>query len=221
MAAAVVNRRRNQLARLRGPARPRRLERCWCSSARNESRRLQPHRGAFPSPDTCATTFSASWHPLWVGGRCPLRARRRARRPRALVMLNTDHPTATLSPEWRVGRPASLYRANVAELGPSGQVAALSGPSLQNADLAFGVAPRGPEPLVLARAPARAEAYRRLGGRKGGAVRFTGNVLCLDPCDFATAYFCLWAFGTFLGSLRGCCTPAWAPTWQSRVHYPM
>src|SRR6187455_1384464 len=113
--------------------------------------------------------FSA-WHPLWVGGAAHAELGEELAQ-RGLEYLNTDYPTATLTPE---GDATFLLRstdANVAELGEEwrGAVESFS----PNADLAFGVLgtelwSREGMQLVL-------RTYRRLGRR--GAVEFVGDVL--------------------------------------------
>jgi phytoene dehydrogenase-like protein len=113
--------------------------------------------------------FSA-WHPLWVGGAAhaelgdDLAAR-------GLEYLNTDHPTATLTPDGDATFLLRSMEANVAELGPEWAGAVES--FFPNADLAFGVL--GTELWSRDGLRLALRAYRRL-GRKG-AVEFTGNVL--------------------------------------------
>jgi phytoene dehydrogenase-like protein len=113
--------------------------------------------------------FSA-WHPLWVGGAAhaelgdDLAAR-------GLEYLNTDHPTATLTPDGEATFLLRSTEANVAELGPEWAGAVES--FFPNADLAFGVL--GTELWSRDGLRLALRAYRRL-GRKG-AVEFTGNVL--------------------------------------------
>jgi len=113
--------------------------------------------------------FSA-WHPLWVGGAAhaelgdDLAAR-------GLEYLNTDHPTATLTPDGEATFLLRSTEANVAELGPEWAGAVES--FFPNADLAFGVL--GTELWSRDGLRLALRAYRRLGPR--GAVEFTGNVL--------------------------------------------
>ena len=113
--------------------------------------------------------FSA-WHPLWVGGAAhaelgdDLAAR-------GLEYLNTDHPTATLTPDGEATFLLRSTEANVAELGPEWAGAVES--FFPNADLAFGVL--GTELWSRDGLRLALRAYRRLGRR--GAVEFTGNVL--------------------------------------------
>jgi phytoene dehydrogenase-like protein len=113
--------------------------------------------------------FSA-WHPLWVGGAAHAELGEELA-ARGLEYLNTDHPTATLTP---AGEATFLLRsteANVAELGPEWAGAVES--FFPNADLAFGVL--GTELWSRDGLKLGLKAYRRF-GRKG-AVEFTGNVL--------------------------------------------
>ena len=124
--------------------------------------------------------FSA-WHPLWVGGAAHAELADELAQ-RGLEYLNTDHPTATLTPE---GEAAFLLRsteANVAELGEEWRGAVES--FLPNADLAFGVL--GTELWSRDGLKLGMRAYRRL-GRKG-AVEFTGNVLASSR-DWLTQTF--------------------------------
>ena len=113
--------------------------------------------------------FSA-WHPLWVGGAAhaelgdDLAAR-------GLEYLNTDHPTATLTPDGEATFLLRSTEANVAELGP--EWAGVVESFFPNADLAFGVL--GTELWSRDGLRLALRAYRRLGPR--GAVEFTGNVL--------------------------------------------
>jgi phytoene dehydrogenase-like protein len=124
--------------------------------------------------------FSA-WHPLWVGGAAhaelgdDLAAR-------GLEYLNTDYPTATLTPD---GEATFLLRstdANAAELGEEWRGAVDS--FFPNADLAFGVL--GTELWSREGLKLGLKAYRRL-GRKG-SVEFTGNVLASSR-DWLTETF--------------------------------
>jgi phytoene dehydrogenase-like protein len=113
--------------------------------------------------------FSA-WHPLWVGGAAHAELGEELAQ-RGLEYLNTDYPTATLTPE---GEATFLLRstdANVAELGEEWRGAVES--FLPNADLAFGVL--GTELWSREGMRLGLRTYRRLGRR--GAVEFTGDVL--------------------------------------------
>jgi phytoene dehydrogenase-like protein len=124
--------------------------------------------------------FSA-WHPLWVGGAAhaelgdDLAAR-------GLEYLNTDYPTATLTP---AGEATFLLRstdANAAELGEEWRGAVDS--FFPNADLAFGVL--GTELWSREGLKLGLKTYRRL-GRKG-SLEFTGNVLASSR-DWLTETF--------------------------------
>ena len=113
--------------------------------------------------------FSA-WHPLWVGGAAHAELGEELVQ-RGLEYLNTDHPTATLTPD---GEATFLFRstdANVGELGDEWQGAVES--FLPNADLAFGVL--GTELWSKDGLALGLKAYNRLGRR--GLAEFTGNVL--------------------------------------------
>ena len=79
--------------------------------------------------------FSA-WHPLWVGGAAHAELADELAQ-RGLEYLNTDHPTATLTPEGEATFLLRSTEANVAELGEEWRGAVES--FLPNADLAFGV----------------------------------------------------------------------------------
>jgi phytoene dehydrogenase-like protein len=120
--------------------------------------------------------FSA-WHPLWVGGAAHAELGDELA-ARGLEYLNTDYPTATLSPD---GEAAFLLRSAEANVGELDRHAPGDGDAwrrlldgfLPNADLAFGVLGTelwSGDGLALA-----LKAYRRLGRR--GLVEFTGNVL--------------------------------------------
>jgi phytoene dehydrogenase-like protein len=113
--------------------------------------------------------FSA-WHPLWVGGAAHA-ALGDDLAARGLEYLNTDHPTATLTPDGEATFLLRSTEANVAELGPEWAGAVES--FFPNADLAFGVL--GTELWSRDGLRLALRAYRRLGRR--GAVEFTGNVL--------------------------------------------
>ena len=124
--------------------------------------------------------FSA-WHPLWVGGAAHAELGDELA-ARGLEYLNTDHPTATLSPD---GEAAFLLRsteANVAELGPEWPGAVES--FFPNADLAFGVL--GTELWSRDGIKLGMKAFRRLG--RTGAAEFTGNVLASSR-DWLTQTF--------------------------------
>src|SRR4051812_11791803 len=113
--------------------------------------------------------FSA-WHPLWVGGAAHAELGDELG-VRGLEYLNTDHPTATLTPDGEATFLLRSTEANVTELGPEWADAVES--FFPNADLAFGVL--GTELWSRDGLKLGLKAYRRL-GRKG-AVEFTGNVL--------------------------------------------
>jgi phytoene dehydrogenase-like protein len=124
--------------------------------------------------------FSA-WHPLWVGGAAHAELGDELA-ARGLEYLNTDHPTATLSPD---GEATFLLRstdANTAELGEEWRGAVDS--FLPNADLAFGVL--GTELWSREGLKLGLKAYRRLG--RQGAAEFTGNVLASSR-DWLTQTF--------------------------------
>ena len=124
--------------------------------------------------------FSA-WHPLWVGGAAHAELGEELAR-RGLEYLNTDHPTATLTPD---GEATFLLRstdANVAELGEEWRGAVES--FLPNADLAFGVL--GTELWSREGMKLGLRTYRRLGRR--GAVEFVGDVLASSR-DWLTQTF--------------------------------
>jgi phytoene dehydrogenase-like protein len=125
-------------------------------------------------------TFSA-WHPLWVGGAANAELGADLAE-RGLEYLNTDYPTATLTPD---GDATFLLRstdANVVELGEEWRGAVES--FFPNADLAFGVL--GTELWSRDGLKLGLKAYRRLG--RTGAVEFTGNVLASSR-DWLTQTF--------------------------------
>jgi len=124
--------------------------------------------------------FSA-WHPLWVGGAAHAELADELAQ-RGLEYLNTDYPTATLTPEGEATFLLRSTEANVAELGEEWRGAVES--FLPNADLAFGVL--GTELWSRDGLKLGMRAYRRL-GRKG-AVEFTGNVLASSR-DWLTETF--------------------------------
>ncbi|HEX3686267.1 MAG TPA: NAD(P)/FAD-dependent oxidoreductase [Gaiellaceae bacterium] len=124
--------------------------------------------------------FSA-WHPLWVGGAAHAELGNELAQ-RGLEYLNTDYPTATLTPE---GEATFLLRstdANAAELGEDWRGAVES--FLPNADLAFGVL--GTELWSREGMRLGLRTYRRLGRR--GAVEFAGDVLASSR-DWLTQTF--------------------------------
>jgi len=124
--------------------------------------------------------FSA-WHPLWVGGAAHAELGEELV-SRGLEYLNTDHPTATLTP---TGEATFLLRsteANVPELGEEWRGAVES--FLPNADLAFGVL--GTELWSREGMKLGLRTYRRLGRR--GAVEFMGDVLASSR-DWLTKTF--------------------------------
>ena len=124
--------------------------------------------------------FSA-WHPLWVGGPVhPQLADDLARH--GLEYLNTDLPTATITPD---GESAFLLRTadgNAAELGPEwhGMLASF----FPNADLAFGVL--GTELWSRHGARLALKAVHRLG--RNGARDFAGELL-VSARDWLEATF--------------------------------
>src|SRR5262249_5681975 len=101
---------------------------------------------------------------------------------RGLEYLNTDYPTATLTPGGEATFLLRTTEANVSELRPEWAGAVES--FVPNADLAFGVL--GTELWSRDGFKLAAKAYRRL-GRKG-AVEFTGNVLASSR-DWLTETF--------------------------------
>ena len=124
--------------------------------------------------------FSA-WHPLWVGGAAHAELGEELV-SRGLEYLNTDHPTATLTP---TGEATFLLRsteANVPELGEEWRGAVES--FLPNADLAFGVL--GTELWSREGMKLGLRTYRRLGRR--GSVEFMGDVLASSR-DWLTKTF--------------------------------
>jgi len=131
--------------------------------------------------------FSA-WHPLWLGGAAHAELGEELA-ARGLEYLNTDYPTATLSPD---GKAAFLLRsadANAEELDrhAAGDGAAWRGMLdgfLTDADLAFGVL--GTELWSTDGLALGLKAYRRLG--RPGLVEFTGNVLASSR-DWLTQTF--------------------------------
>jgi len=124
--------------------------------------------------------FSA-WHPLWVGGAAHAELADELAQ-RGLEYVNTDYPTATMTPEGEATFLLRSTEANVAELGEEWRGAVES--FLPNADLAFGVL--GTELWSRDGLKLGMRAYRRL-GRKG-AVEFTGNVLASSR-DWLTQTF--------------------------------
>src|SRR3954452_19729186 len=144
--------------------------------------------------------FSSAWHPLWVGGAAHAELGDELA-SRGLEYLNTDHPTATLTPDGEATFQLRSTEANVAELGPEWAGAVES--FFPNADLAFGVLSTelwSREGLKLG-----LKAYRRL-GRKG-AVEFTGDVLASSrdwltdtfPAERAHGVLAPWVLHTGLG----------------------
>jgi phytoene dehydrogenase-like protein len=124
--------------------------------------------------------FSA-WHPLWVGGAAHAELGDELAE-RGLEYLNTDHPTATLTPDGEATFLLRSTEANVAELGAEWAGAVES--FFPNADLAFGVL--GTELWSRDGLKLGLKAYRRLGRR--GTVEFTGNVLASSR-DWLTQTF--------------------------------
>src|SRR5262249_50852705 len=121
-------------------------------------------------------TFSA-WHPLWVGGAAHAELGDDLARL-GLEYVNTEYPTASLSPD---GSSAFLLRSTDANAAEFDGYAAGDGDAwrrvldgvLPNADLAFGVL--GTELWSSSGAALAAKALRRLGRR--GALEFAGGVL--------------------------------------------
>jgi phytoene dehydrogenase-like protein len=113
--------------------------------------------------------FSA-WHPLWVGGAAHAELGDELA-ARGLEYLNTEYPSATLTPDGEATFLLRSTEANVSELGEEwrGAVEAF----FPTADLAFGVL--GTELWSKDGLKLGLRAYRRLGRR--GSVEFTGNVL--------------------------------------------
>ena len=146
--------------------------------------------------------FSA-WHPLWVGGAAHAELGDELA-ARGLEYLNTDLPTATAFPD---GGAAFLLRTaegNEQELGP--EWPGVLERFFPNADLAFGVL--GTELWSPAGFGLGAKAVRRLG--RAGAARVLRRGCCSRaatgsrrPSRPSARTAC---------SLRGCCTPASAPT---------
>jgi phytoene dehydrogenase-like protein len=143
--------------------------------------------------------FSA-WHPLWVGGAAHAELGDELAQ-RGLEYLNTEQPTATLTPE---GEATFLLRstdANVAELGEEWRGAVES--FLPNADLAFGVL--GTELWSREGMRLGLRTFRRLGRR--GAVEFVGDVLASSrdwltqtfPSERAHDVLAPWVLHTGLG----------------------
>jgi phytoene dehydrogenase-like protein len=124
--------------------------------------------------------FSA-WHPLWVGGAAHAELGEELAR-RGLEYLNTDHPTATLTPDSEATFLLRSTEANVAELGEEWRGAVES--FLPNADLAFGVL--GTELWSRDGLQLGLRTLRRLGRR--GAVEFVGDVLASSR-DWLTQTF--------------------------------
>ncbi|HSS81288.1 MAG TPA: NAD(P)/FAD-dependent oxidoreductase [Gaiellaceae bacterium] len=143
--------------------------------------------------------FSA-WHPLWVGGAAHAELAGELAQ-RGLEYLNTDYPTATLTPEGEATFLLRSTEANVAELGEEWRGAVES--FLPNADLAFGVL--GTELWSRDGLMLGMRAYRRLGSK--GAVEFTGNVLASSrdwltetfPSERAHGVLAPWVLHTGLG----------------------
>jgi phytoene dehydrogenase-like protein len=124
--------------------------------------------------------FSA-WHPLWVGGAAHAELGDELA-ARGLEYLNTDHPTATLTPDREATFLLRSTEANVSELGPEWAGAVES--FLPNADLAFGVL--GTELWSRSGLSLGAKAYRRLGRRR--LAEFGAEVV-LSSRDWLTTTF--------------------------------
>jgi phytoene dehydrogenase-like protein len=143
--------------------------------------------------------FSA-WHPLWVGGAAHAELADDLAQ-RGLEYLNTDHPTATLTPEGEASFLLRSTEANVAELGEEWLGAVES--FLPNADLAFGVL--GTELWSREGMRLGLRTYRRLG--RGGTVEFVGDVLASSrdwltrtfPSERAHGVLAPWVLHTGLG----------------------
>ena len=143
--------------------------------------------------------FSA-WHPLWVGGAAHAELGDELAQ-RGLEYLNTDLPTATLTPEGEATFLLRSTEANVAELGEEWRGAVES--FLPNADLAFGVL--GTELWSREGMRLGLRTYRRLGRR--GAVEFVGDVLSSSrdwltqtfPSERARGVLAPWVLHTGLG----------------------
>jgi phytoene dehydrogenase-like protein len=143
--------------------------------------------------------FSA-WHPLWVGGAAHAELADDLAR-HGLEYLNTDYPTATLTPEGEATFMLRSTEANVAELGEEWRGAVES--FLPNADLAFGVL--GKELWSREGMRLGLRTYRRLGRR--GAVEFVGDVLASSrdwltqtfPSERAHGVLAPWVLHTGLG----------------------
>jgi phytoene dehydrogenase-like protein len=135
---------------------------------------------ALTEPGYLHDVFSA-WHPLWVGGAAHAELGE-ALAERGLEYLNTDLPTATLTPEGEATFLLRSTEANVAELGEEWRQAVES--FLPNADLAFGVL--GTELWSREGMRLGLRTYRRLGRR--GAVEFMGDVLASSR-DWLTQTF--------------------------------
>ena len=131
--------------------------------------------------------FSA-WHPLWLGGAAHAELGEELA-ARGLEYLNTDYPTATLSPD---GKAAFLLRSADANAEELDRHAAGDGDAwrrvldgfLPDADLALGVL--GTEVWSRDGLALGLKTYRRLGRR--GLVEFTGNVLASSR-DWLTGTF--------------------------------
>ncbi len=132
-------------------------------------------------------TFSA-WHPLWVGGAAHA-ALGDDLAARGLEYLNTEYPTATLTPG---GTSAFLLRSGDANAAEFEGYAASDGEAWRRvlegffptADLAFGML--GTELWSKAGAAFAAKGLRRL-GRKG-TLEFMGNLL-VSSRDWLTGTF--------------------------------
>ena len=135
---------------------------------------------ALTEPGYLHDVFSA-WHPLWVGGAAHAELGDELG-ARGLEYLNTDHPTATLTPDGEATFLLRSTEANVAELGPEWAGAVES--FFPNADLAFGVL--GTELWSPAGLSLGAKAYRRLGRRR--LAEFGAEVV-LSSRDWLTATF--------------------------------
>jgi phytoene dehydrogenase-like protein len=143
--------------------------------------------------------FSA-WHPLWVGGVAHAELSDDLAE-RGLEYLNTDFPTAALTPDGEATFLLRSTEANVGELGEEWRGAVES--FLPNADLAFGVL--GTELWSREGMRLGLRTYRRLGRR--GTVEFVGDVLASSrdwltqtfPSERAHGVLAPWVLHTGLG----------------------
>lgn len=123
----------------------------------------------------------AAWHPLFTGSAAYAELKTDLD-TRGLEYLNTDLPTATLSPDGESVFLTTSHEENVAALGPGWERTV--GEFMPNADLEFGVL--STELWSGDGARLAWKALRRLGRR--GLVEFAGNVL-VSYRDWATETF--------------------------------